>query len=116
MCAGEAELAGGSSAMDGAGRGHGGFEGAPGASRSWSPRFATAAQPRLGRFVRLFVRLFVRRLFVRRLFVCAQRMVLEKDALGLVQPEPMTAEKAKLDNRPPAFVLIADAVQYNQGR
>ena len=68
-------------------------------------------------FVRLFVRrLFVRRLFVRRLFVCAQRMVLEKDALGLVQPEPMTAEKAKLDNRPPAFVLTADAVQYNQGR
>ena len=40
-------------------------------------------------------------------FVClsAQRMVLEKDALGLVQPEPMTAEKAKLNN-PPARVVL----------
>jgi hypothetical protein len=32
-------------------------------------------------------------------------MVLEKDALGLVQPEPMTAEKAKLNN-PPARVVL----------
>jgi hypothetical protein len=42
-------------------------------------------------------------------------MVLEKDALGLVQPEPMTAEKAKLNNPPARVVLTYHALTPIKG-